>query len=191
MHHVIDTIWLLDKVFVIQPEKSVLLPTQIITFWGFVVNSILMQVSLTSERVLKLRHACENLLATLSPSIRMVAQVLGLMTASFPVVMYGPLHHEFLEMDKTHSLKLHKGNFDKNMGSSKEVIIDLKWWVTTLPTAYNLINHGDPQVTRTTDASLIGWGAVLLQSLLEGIGPLTKHSTTLTIWKCLLFYLKS
>ena len=74
-----------------------------------------MQVFLTSERVLKLRHACENLLATLSP-IRMVAQVLGLMTASFPVVMYGPLHHEFLEMDKTHSLKLHKGNFDKTMG---------------------------------------------------------------------------
>ena len=125
--NVIDTIWLLDKVvFVIHPEKSVLLPTQIITFWGVCCNTILMQVSLTSERVLKLRHACENLQATLSPSIRMVAQVLGLITASFPVMMYGPLHHEFLEMDKTHALKLHKGNFDKTMGSSKEVIIDLK-----------------------------------------------------------------
>ena len=92
--NVIDTIWLLEKVgFLIPPEKSALLPTQIITFLGFVVNSILMQVSLTSERVLKLRHACENLLATLSPSIKMIAQVLGLMNASFPGVMYGPLHH--------------------------------------------------------------------------------------------------
>ena len=112
--NVIDTIWLLDKVgFVIYPEKSVLLPTQIITFLGFVLNSILMQVSLSSEGVLKLRRACENLLATSSPSIRVVAQVLGLMTASFPGVMYGPLHRKFLEMDKTHALKLHKGNFDK------------------------------------------------------------------------------
>ena len=160
--NVVDTIWLLDKVgFVIHPEKSVLLPTQIITFLGFVVNSILMQVSLISERVLKLRHACENLLATSSPSIRLVAQVLGLMAASFPGVMYGPLHHKFPEMDKTHALKLHKGNFDKNMCLSKEAIIDLKWWVTKLPTAYNLINHGDPQVTMTTDASLIGWGCFI------------------------------
>ena len=48
--NVIHTIWLLDKVgFVIHPEKSVLLPTQIISFLGFVLNSILMQVSLTSE----------------------------------------------------------------------------------------------------------------------------------------------
>lgn len=100
---------------------------------------------------------CENLLATASPSIGDVAQVLGLMTSSSPGVMYGPLHHKFLEMDKTQALKLHKGNFDKNMNLSQEAIIDLKWWVTALPTAYNLINHGDPQVTMITDASLIGW----------------------------------
>ena len=55
---VIDTISLLDKVgFVIHPEKSVLLPTQIITFLGFVLNSILMQVSLTPERAQKLKDA--------------------------------------------------------------------------------------------------------------------------------------
>ena len=157
--NVIDTTSLLDKVgFVIHHEKSVLLPTQIITFLGFVLNSILMQVSLTPERALKLKDACEHLLATAFPSIRDVAQVLGLMTSSFPGVMYGPLHQKFLEMDKTQALKLHKGNFDKNMNSSQEAIIDLKWWVTALPTAYNLINHREPQVTITTDASLIGWG---------------------------------
>ena len=161
--NIIDTTSLLDKVgFVIHHEKSVLLPTLIITFLGFVLNSILMQVSLTPERALKLKDACEHLLATAFPaSIRDVAQVLGLMTSSFPGVMYSPLHHTFLEMDKTQALKLHKGNFDKNMNLSQEAIIDLKWWVTALPTAYNLINHGEPQVTITTDASLIGWGCCI------------------------------
>ena len=169
--NVIDTISLLDKVgFVIHPEKSVLLPTQIITFLGFVLNSILMQVSLTPERAQKLKDACENLLATASPSIRDVAHVLGLMTSSFPGVMYGPLHQKFLEMDKTQALNLHKGNFDKKINLSQEAEMDLKWWVRALPAAYNLINHGDPQVTMTTDASLIGWGAVLIQSPLEEIG---------------------
>ena len=87
--------------FIVHPEKSVLLPTQRITFLGFVLDSILMQVSLTPERALKLKNACENLLATASPCIRDVSQALGLMPSSFPGVMYGPLHHKVLEMDNT------------------------------------------------------------------------------------------
>lgn len=162
VRNVIDTTTLLDKVgFIIHPEKSVLLPTQTITFLGFVLNSTLMKVTLTPERALKLKNACKNLLAAASPCIRDVAQVLGLMASSFPGVMYGPLHHKFLEMDKTQALKINKGSFDKNMSLSMEAITDLKWWVNELDTTYNLINHGDPQVTMTTDASLIGWGCCI------------------------------
>ena len=83
------------------------------------------------------------------------------MASSFPGLMYGPLHHKFLEMDKTHALKINKGSFDKNVSLSMEAITDLKWWVNELDTTYNLINHGDPQVTMTTDASLIGWGCCI------------------------------
>ena len=101
--------------FIVHPDKSVLLPTQTIVFLGFVLNSILMQVSLTHERAFKLKEACENLPATDFPCIRTVAQVLGLMTSSFPGVLYGPLHHKFLEMDKSQALKTQNGNFDKNM----------------------------------------------------------------------------
>ena len=162
LRNVIDTATLLDKVgFTVHPEKSVLVPTQKITFLGFVLDSVLMQVSLTPERALKLKNACEHLLATASPCIRDVAQVLGLMTSSFPGVMYGPLHHKFLEMDKTQALKINKGNFDKNMSLSPEATTDLKWWISALDTTYNLINHGEPQVAMTTDASLIGWGCCM------------------------------
>ena len=162
IQNVVDTVTLLDIVgFIVHPDKSVLLPTQTIVFLGFVLNSILMQVSLTHERALKLKEACENLLATDFPCIRTVTQVLGLMTSSFPGVLYGPLHHKFLEMDKSQALKTHNGNFDKNMSLSHEAITDLKWLVDEIPTAYNPINHGDPQVTMTTDASLIGWGCCL------------------------------
>lgn len=85
--NVIDTTSLLDKVgFVIHPEKSVLLLTQIITFLGFVLNSIVMQVSLTPDRALKLKDTFEKLLDTVSPSMKDVAQVVGLMTSSFPGV---------------------------------------------------------------------------------------------------------
>ena len=145
IQNVVDTVTLLDKVgFIVHPDKSVLLPTQTIVFLGFVLNSILMQVSLTHERALKLKEACENLLYTDFPCIRTVAQVLGLTTSSFPGVLYGPLHHKFLEMDKSQALKTHNGNFDKNMSLSHEAKTDLKWWVDAIPTAYKPINHGDP-----------------------------------------------
>ena len=74
-----------------------------------------MQVSVSPESALKLKHTCENLLATASLSSRDAGQVLGLMTSSFPGVMYGPLLQKFLEMDKTLALKHHKGNFEKNI----------------------------------------------------------------------------
>ena len=41
---------------------------------------------------------------------------------------------------------------------SQEALDDLKWWVTAVPKSYNLISHGDPHITVTTDASLIGCG---------------------------------
>lgn len=104
-----------------------LAPTQIIVFLGFVLNSILMQLSLTQERALKLKEACENLLATNSPCIRTVAQVLGLITSSFPGVMYGPLHYRVLEMDKTQALVTCDRIFDKTMSLSQESKTDLKW----------------------------------------------------------------
>ena len=68
-----------------------------------------MTVKLTPERVLKLKTAClENLEAT-TPHIGDVARLLGLMTSSFPGVMYGALHYRALEM----ALKHNKGNFER------------------------------------------------------------------------------
>ena len=90
VNNIAETITLLDRLgFVIHPEKSILIPTQEITFLGFISNSANMTVKLTPERALKLKTArLENLEAT-TPLIRDVARLLGLMTSSFPGVMYG------------------------------------------------------------------------------------------------------
>jgi hypothetical protein len=56
------------------------------------------------------------------------------MTSSFPGVMFGPLHYRSLEMDKTNAFKQ-----------------KVKWWITSLPEAYNPISHGEIEVTMSTD----------------------------------------
>ncbi|CAH3032281.1 unnamed protein product [Pocillopora meandrina] len=116
-----------------------------------------MTVKLTPERALKLKTArLENLEAT-TPLIRDVARLLGLMTSSFPGVMYGALHYRALEMEKTCALKQNKGNFNRLMTLSSEAKSDIQWWIDSISEAYNPVNHGDPDINMTTDASLSGW----------------------------------
>ena len=98
---------------VTHPEKSVLEPTQQITFLGFQLNSLTMTISLTPEKAFKVKDACQNLLTNASPTIQEVSQVLGLLTSSMPGVMYGPLHYRWLDIDKSQALHLLKGDFDK------------------------------------------------------------------------------
>ncbi|CAB4020881.1 RNA-directed DNA polymerase from transposon X-element, partial [Paramuricea clavata] len=125
-----------------------------ITFLGFLLNSLLMQISLTAHKAQKIKQMCQELLA----NPRDVTHALGTFTASLPGVMYGQLHYRWLEMDKTDALKINKGNFDKLMTLSPDAKHDLNWRYTSISSAYNPISHGEPQVCITTDASLTGWG---------------------------------
>ena len=63
VNNIAETITLLDRLgFVIHPQKSMLIPTQQITFLGFIFNSANMTLKFTPERALKLKTAClENL----------------------------------------------------------------------------------------------------------------------------------
>ena len=58
VNNIAETITLLDRLgFVIHPKKSILIPTQEITFLGFIFNSANMTVKLTPERALRLKTA--------------------------------------------------------------------------------------------------------------------------------------
>lgn len=89
VHNIIDTITLFNNLgFVIHPNKSVLYPTQRLVFLGFVLDSIVMRLYLTPEKVSNVKNACQRVLLSPCPLIREVAQVLGLLKSSFPGIMY-------------------------------------------------------------------------------------------------------
>ena len=123
--NVADTIKLFDSLgFIVHPEKSVFIPTQIITFLGFVLDSRIMTVYLTQQKQLKLKNACLHIIKIQRPTIRLVAQLLGLMTSSFPGVMYGPLYYRRLDMEKTDALSL-CWNFEGTMELKTPVLEDI------------------------------------------------------------------
>lgn len=140
--------------------KSVLIPSQSITFLGFVLNSAQMTVSLTPSKAMKVKSKVVELLHNQSPTIRTVSEVIGLMVASFPGVMYGPLYYRQLEIEKVAALKQNQGNFEASMILSDMARSDLRWWIENITDTSNTAAHGNCQVVVYTDASLTGWGGV-------------------------------
>ena len=98
---VADTTELLSRLgFAIHPLKSVMEPVQEITFLGFILNSNSMEIKLTEKRAHEIVQLCSQLLATNSPTIRLIATVAGKLVAAFPGVQYGQMHYRELEKIK-------------------------------------------------------------------------------------------
>ena len=146
--------------FVVHPEKSILRPEKQITYLGFVINSENMTVRPTEEKKEKIKDLAVTLLHKGYASIRLLAKFIGMIVASFPGVMYGPLWYRQIENDKTEALKKNKGNYDALMNLSKYATKDIEWWRDNIDDAVNVIDesHGEPDIVIYSDASRLGWG---------------------------------
>ena len=111
-------------------------------------------------------------------SISDVASLIGTLVSTFPGVDYGPLHSRTLEQDK--DMVMDNGNFDAVMSLSSASKLDLHWWVSSLPTACQVINHGLPTCVITTDAS--GIGRQWTKSPHKGFGVSKNADCTSMFW---------
>lgn len=162
MHNVIDSVTQIDSLgLVAHPDKSVFNPLQQLEFLGFILNSVLMTICLTPEKAAGLKTVCHILLTNPSPTIRELARVVGKIVSSFPGVMYGPLYYRTLERDKIRALQINNWDFDKRVSLTPEAKSELSWWITNVTGSHNVLTRESPTCTLTTDASKLGWEAVL------------------------------
>ena len=151
--------------FVVHPVKSQLVPSQTITFLGFVIDSVSMTISLTEKR----RHILRDLLLTLArlknPTIRFLAKVIGHIISVMPASRYGALHYRKLELDKTIALRNNFGNFDAKMTLSNHSLNDLNWWLENSLSIQNWIHPPPIDVEISTDASKHAWGVVFTEKI--------------------------
>ena len=188
--NVIDTIRLIYYLgFLIHPGKSVLVPTQRLIFLGFILDSVLMRIYMTPDKVAKVIDLYSNLLSAQLPTIRTVSQVLGYIISTFPGVMFGPLYFRHLECDKPLALTQANWDFDLPMTLSVEAKQELSWWVSSAPHSYNVVSHGQPEVTLTTDASLVGWGCMLGETRTGGSWSPDEKSKHINYLELLAVYL--
>ena len=146
--------------FIVHPEKSVLIPTRKLKFLGFILDSERMIVSLTPERVGAIKEAAKILLVKPNPTIRELAEVIGMFVAAFHGCRYGPLHYRQLESDKISALKKSQGDYDAPVTFSNLAKQDLHWSIHNIENAKNPINYPNPTIILESDASNMGWGVV-------------------------------
>jgi hypothetical protein len=144
--------------FHIHPDKCVLIPTQEITFLGFVINSLSLTVALSQQKKLKLKSLCLQALSGQVFTIRFIAHVIGKIVSSLPGVEFGKLHYRNLEREKVKALTHNQGNYDSTINLSKPAKEDLQWWVNNVMDAHHNIRQPPITYVFQTDASDSGWG---------------------------------
>ena len=89
----------------IHPDKSKLIPTQCITYLGFILNSVKMTITLTLEKKEKIWNLCQEILREDVVTIWFLSKLIGNLVAAFPVVRLGPFYYKPLKMDKAKALQ--------------------------------------------------------------------------------------
>lgn len=155
-----ETIVLLARLgFIVNYEKSKLVPEKKCKYLGFILDSVSMNVELPHEKKIAVRNQIESLKKKRRMKIRDFAKVVGLLVACYPAVEYSLLHCRLVERAKIQTLNRSKGCFDDIISVPKFTIRDWDWWLQSLPNATRKIRNNRYEKTIYSDASVSGWGA--------------------------------
>jgi hypothetical protein len=100
--------------FIVNNQKSVLVPSTSCKFLGMIIDSHSMTLSLTSEKRLRIRTELEEFINIKRCKIRKYAQLVGLLVSACPAIDYGWLYTKELERSKFLNLK-HYNDYDRYM----------------------------------------------------------------------------
>ena len=157
--------------FIINLDKLVLTPTQVITFLGFTINSITMRFTLPSEKVQKLLTLCRQIHSNSTVLLRTLAQLLGLLESYRLAVWQAPLHFRYLQALLIRGLNQMNHNYEAPVLLCSQSLGEINWGLQNLETV-----SGSPIITPSsdltifTDASLTCWGAACGKIKTNGSG---------------------
>ncbi|XP_066305375.1 uncharacterized protein [Branchiostoma lanceolatum] len=144
--------------FVLNLEKSRLVPSQVVTFLGFILDSQSMTLSLPEAKVVKVEEECQHCLSLRTMSARHLASVIGLLESTRQAIMQAPLHYRALQTLLNQALE-REGSFDSITSLSPPAKDDLQWWVNHVRGVNGRRVFVPTDLTIFSDASLQGWGA--------------------------------
>ena len=154
--------------FIMNDEKSVMEPTQVIEFLGLILDSIKMMVFLTQKKSRKIKKLCKSLIGKTVVSIRDLAGVIGNVVAALPAAQYGQMHYRHMERCKIQALQLNGWDWDGPCTLGKLEKSEMQWWIDNVDDIYKPILQGPIESTIFTDASGYAWGCSYQAEFAQG-----------------------
>ena len=151
--------------FVINRNKSILIPNQKLIFFGFIIDTVEFKVFLTEAKINKIMVLAHTLLKNFKCiTVRTLASFIGLIVNAFYAVFEAPLHYRAMERNKLVGLGLTM-NFDAKVQLSQDCMVELNWWLNNVKIKNGKKIRADKVGKRCrTDSSGFGWGGIDLEN---------------------------
>ena len=140
-----------------------LIPSQIVEYLGFLLDSVNMSVTLAPEKQTKISNLGSQLLKVDRISIRLLSSFIGNVVAAAPGVPLAPLRYKRLELVRNRALLDAKGNYDSLITLPAQARDTITWWITNIHSLTRSMFSPPPTCELYCDASLIGWESKLGQ----------------------------
>ena len=148
---------------VVNPQKSNLVPSQIVQYLGVVIDSISFRASPSQDRISRLQSTADAFRSSASPPASLWLSLLGVLSSLAHLVPGGRLRMRSLQ------LCLHRSwdrlDLQAPVPVSLVCLQDLQWWLH-LP---RLSSGVSPDLHFWSDASDVGWGAHLERQVASGL----------------------
>ena len=166
--------------FIINTEKSVMSPTQELEFLGMLVNTNTLLLSLPADKVKQIRTEAIRISNMASLSARLLSHFLGKLSTTTQAIPPVPLFYRCLQRDLQVTLNKSDQDYEVFLSFSQPSQEELSWWREHLPKWNGKpLKHKTEQMTFSSDASLLGWGAACAGNRTGGAW---NRQCTLTLW---------
>lgn len=154
--------------FIINEEKSKLIPTTKCKFLGYIIDTKKFQISLPMDKIAKIKKELIYFRNISRCKIRDFAHLVGLLNSACPAVEYGWLYTKEFERQKYLNLKDNPDNYDRYMNLPQSLVSEFDWWCHAINRPSNKIKYDDYCLEIFSDASTTGWGAACGEETASG-----------------------
>lgn len=183
------TVKLLEHLgFLINNEKSQLIPNTTCKYLGFIFDSKNMIIKLPLEKKIQNAKLIKKFSSLKRCTIRNFASFIGILSSCCFSVKYGWAHIKDFEIEKILALQANEGNFDEIMSLPDYLKTQFLWWERNIHIAEAPIKISEFILEIYSDASLSGWGAFCNGKRTHGFWNETEsqyHINELELWAAL------
>lgn len=155
---------LIDLGFIINLDKSALIPSQIFTYIGCLFNLVLGIVEPTLDRIQKLELALQQLLSG-RITARHYLHILGIMASCLELIPFARLQMRPMQLHLLSFWKPSSRDLELEIPVTQHLVSHVTWWLNRANTQKGRsVVQEFPSVTITTDASKLGYGGHINQS---------------------------